>query len=92
MIRFSTLTKRLFFRKFHSERQADVWAFCTLLRIGAAEDALAIAAQSPEKNLLFWQSLAASAYAGLKFRLGNMLRKILRPAGAFVSALFHIFD
>ncbi len=85
MIRFSKLNKRIFSRKFNAERQADLWAFCTLLRIGATDDALAIVAQYPEKNSLLWQSVAGCTYSGIKSCLKRVFVRILHPFTAFSS-------
>ena len=85
MIRFSKLLRRVVSRRFDNESQADLWAFCALLQIGAADDALAISAQYPEKNSAFWLSVAASIYAGIKSRLKRAFRRILHPFTACSS-------
>jgi len=82
MIRLSRTTKRAVSRKFNDEWQADMWATCALLQIGAADDLQAILKQYPEKIGLVWLCLVGSLYAGVKCRLKRAFSRILHPFSA----------
>jgi hypothetical protein len=79
MIRFSKVTKRLVSRKLNLEWQADMWAICALLRIGATDDLQAVLTHYPEKTGLIWVSIIGSIYASVKSRLKRAFSRILHP-------------
>jgi len=79
MARFSKATKRLVSRKLNPEWQADMWAMCALLHIGAADDFQAILTQYPEKTGLACLCVAGTIYAGIKSRLKKAFRRICHP-------------
>jgi len=87
MTRWSKTTKRAVSRKFNAEWQADMWAFCALLHIGATDDFQAILAHYPEKSGRACLCVAGSLYAGIKSRLKKTFVQILHPFTAFLLRL-----
>jgi hypothetical protein len=79
MARISKILQRVASRKITIEKQADAWAFCALLRIGATDDLQAILTQYPEKTPMFWLILYSSIYAGIKRRIRGVLRMLFHP-------------
>jgi hypothetical protein len=82
MIRLSRTTKRAVSRKFNYEWQADMWAICALLHIGATDDIQVILTQYPEKTGLACLCVAGTIYAGVKSRLKRAFSRILHPFSA----------
>ena len=87
MMRFSQATKHLVSRKLNLEWQADMWAICALLHIGATDDLQAILTQYPEKTGIACLSVVGTIYAGIKSRLKRASRQICHPFAAFSAAL-----
>src|SRR5208282_476093 len=79
MIRFSTALNREVSKLFDRERQADFWAFCTLLQFGAIDDVLAVVEQYPGKIKLLWCALLGCIWTGIKFRVKRFLFRMLHP-------------
>jgi hypothetical protein len=77
MNRLSKTIYRVVSRKLNNEAQADAWAFCVLLCIGANDDAQAISAQCPEKSWLYKLALASSICTALKNRVKTTFGQIL---------------
>jgi hypothetical protein len=75
--RVSKLTVRLYFRDFNAEQQADLWAFATLMYIGATDDVLEIFNQHPDKRSGFWICATACIYTGIKQQLKSAFQPIL---------------
>jgi hypothetical protein len=71
------LLRRVFFRSFNFERQADMWAILTLMYIRATDDLEIILDEHPEKNGSFWLCVIAGAYAGAKLRLKGAFREVV---------------
>jgi hypothetical protein len=82
MIRFSKIFQRVVSRKMGHEPQADAWAFCVLIQIGAIVDARAICAQHPEKRWMFNLVRVSSLYAGIKRRIKSVIRRVFHPFSA----------
>jgi hypothetical protein len=87
MIRFSKLIKRLVFRTFNAERQADLWAIGVLLYIGATDDLQALLTQHPEKIRWFCLWVVAATFTNIKLRLKGDFRAACSLYQKFMNAL-----
>jgi hypothetical protein len=87
MRRFSKLTARVYFRGFNVERQADMWAFATLLYFGAKDDIQVIFNQHPDKRSAFFLCAAACIYTEIKFRLKSFSKTAFGLFNGFFGSL-----
>lgn len=68
MIRLSRIFNRFVSRELNREWQADGWAFCALLQIGATDDIAEILKLHPEKTGICCLCVIGSIYEGIKSR------------------------
>ena len=90
MIRNSKVLKRAISRIFNNERQADIWAFCALLTIGATDDLQAIVLQHPEKARLFYLTVIGCIYGAIKSRFKRAFRGVHVLAEALRGRFEHV--
>jgi hypothetical protein len=82
MRRFSKVLRRVASRTLNEEIQADAFAFCTMLEIGATDDLQAILTQYPEKTWVFCLCAFASIYTGIKRRIQRVIQGLFQPFSA----------